>query len=259
MRSVGRLPPMTPDSTCAERANDTIGAMVQLSRSEAWSDLPSFSGTLILSPHSDDAALSLGALVAADRLPRPITLVTVFGSTTFGDGGRREHVREASSLRRSEDAEFCTALDLTLEYWDFPDACVRHPELPIGELFRRAERDNDLPRALSDRLAALASAYSSSLQLAPTGIGGHMDHVLLAEAARRSLGETRAGYADQPYALAMSKDRRRIAAGAILNSRTMALKREAASFYRSQPAARRLVSALGGLPAESLCEWVTVP
>jgi LmbE family N-acetylglucosaminyl deacetylase len=252
---------MTPGLTCAEGANDTVGAKIPLSRSEAWSDLPSFSGTVILSPHSDDAALSLGALLAADRLPRPITLVTVFGSTTFGEGGRREHVREASSLRRSEDAEFCNALDLTLEYWHFPDACVRHPELPIGELFRRAERDNDLSRALSDRLAALASDYSSSLQLAPTGTGGHMDHVLLAKAAGRSLGETRAGYADQPYALGLGHDpdRRRIVAGAILSSRTIALKREAASFYRSQPAARRLVSALGGLPAESLCEWVTVP
>ena len=75
--------------------------------------------TVVLSPHFDDAALSVAALVR--RLPRPLTVVTVFGGpppegspvswwdATCGFSS----AAEAYACRRAEDARACALLERT--------------------------------------------------------------------------------------------------------------------------------------------------
>ncbi|MFD4985316.1 PIG-L deacetylase family protein [Streptomyces sp. NPDC058374] len=83
--------------------------------------------TVVLSPHFDDAALSVAGLVR--RLPRPLTVVTVFGGPPpdgapvswwdatcgFSSAG------EAYACRRAEDARACALLDAEQTLLPDPD------------------------------------------------------------------------------------------------------------------------------------------
>ncbi|GAA2532840.1 hypothetical protein GCM10010295_14020 [Streptomyces intermedius] len=83
--------------------------------------------TVVLSPHFDDAALSVAALVR--RLPRPLTVVTVFGGpppegspvswwdTTCGFSS----AAEAYACRRAEDARACALLEAEQTLLPNPD------------------------------------------------------------------------------------------------------------------------------------------
>ncbi|MFC8076881.1 PIG-L deacetylase family protein [Streptomyces sp. NPDC057307] len=83
--------------------------------------------TVILSPHFDDAVLSLAGLIP--QLPGPVTIVTVYG----GEPGSHHPVswwdtvcgfstaREAYRARRAEDARACELLGVESVVLDHPD------------------------------------------------------------------------------------------------------------------------------------------
>ncbi|WP_330177464.1 PIG-L family deacetylase [Streptomyces sp. NBC_01498] len=83
--------------------------------------------TVVLSPHFDDAALSLGGLVP--RLPGPVTVVTVYGGepashhpVSWWDGVCGfSTAREAYRARRAEDARACALLGVDSVVLDHPD------------------------------------------------------------------------------------------------------------------------------------------
>ncbi|WP_405606944.1 PIG-L deacetylase family protein [Streptomyces sp. NBC_01508] len=84
-------------------------------------------GTVILSPHFDDAALSLAGLIP--RLPGPVTVVTVYG----GEPASHHRVswwdsvcgfstaREAYRSRLTEDARACALMGVGSVALDHPD------------------------------------------------------------------------------------------------------------------------------------------
>src|ERR1700674_5617960 len=65
---------------------------------------------VVLQPHPDDAALSIGGLLA--RLRRDVTLLTIFG-------GSRGGIRD---LRESEDFEFARLVNAHLCYLNYPES-----------------------------------------------------------------------------------------------------------------------------------------
>lgn len=149
---------------------------------------------VVLSPHLDDAALSLGAMIErASRLGSEVTVLTVFS----GDPASNEPaaswdracgfatVGEAARARREEDRRACAIMGASPSWLSFPY------EDPQG--VRSAE---GIWSAVTARLAG------ADLVLTPGFPLQHPDHVWLTQLVleRMSIGIPVALYVEQPYA-----------------------------------------------------------
>ena len=195
----------------------------------------------VVSPHLDDAVLSLGAALAgaAGSGAAEITIVTVLAgdpaaAIPAGEWDARAGFRwagEAALARRDEDREACRIIGATSVPLPFPDRQYEpeHDADAIWEALRRA-------------------VEGAGLALVPGGPLLHEDHAWVASlVARRGLVDCRLGwYAEQPYALHPQ------AAGLVespdwesfaVTPAERLRKLRACSAYRSQ------VPLLGGMPA----------
>ncbi|HVR28384.1 MAG TPA: PIG-L family deacetylase [Thermoanaerobaculia bacterium] len=172
---------------------------------------------LYLSPHFDDAAFSCGAQIhARARRGERVLVVTVFAGaappperwSSFAASLHRLWGLDRDdpvAPRRAEERRALDVLGASGLELDLPDAIYRadaagRPLYPtLRSLFRR-ERAED--RALQAALeAALRELPESPFVAAPLAIGDHVDHRMVARAARASVP---AGalwlYEDYPYA-----------------------------------------------------------
>lgn len=186
---------------------------------------------VVLSPHLDDAVLSCGALMthAVQRTHvRVATFFTRAGLPPYTLSGRRylHHAgqRDAGRLfrdRRAEDREVLERLGADWLHLGLVDGLFRRKPRPAGERAdwvrrvlpepahvyptyrghlakgRISPHDADTLACARACLAELASAPGTVL-LAPLGVGGHVDHVLVRTAAALS-GEPVVYYSDFPY------------------------------------------------------------
>ena len=183
---------------------------------------------LFLSPHYDDIALSAGATVRrlADLGRAPETLI-VFGSepdpgvglSPFASAmhqGWGLATSEVIARRRAEEDNASRAIGATVRLLPFHDAIYRgHNYLSDDDLFSTpAPAEANLPDQIVASLG-LPEAPADSIRLyAPLGIGNHVDHQLVFNAAA-SLAD--AGwdvwfYEDVPYALREGARQRRLEA-----------------------------------------------
>lgn len=206
---------------------------------------------LAVSPHLDDAALSVGAGLAMLSAGRPVTVLTVFA----GDPGpelspvaRRHHDRcrldgDAVGVRRAEDRRAMAELGAEAIHGDFPDAVYRSG--PGGgwvcetddDMFTAPPDDPGLDRQISKLLSGVIDVTAAALLLGPMGIGGHVDHVL----ARRAVVRAAAAHGlpllcwqDEPYASWSPPAPDHAAVRVPYTRRSLAAKLAAVGCYRSQ-------------------------
>ncbi len=182
--------------------------------------------TVCLSPHFDDAALSLGGLLhrrAATGLG--VLVVTVCAApppgalSAFaaahhrrwgaGVGGERSAAAAMTATRRTEDEAALAALGVDGRWLEIPDAIYRSvpggrwPYADPDSLFGPVdELEHELFRSLTATLAALPGIGRDTEVVAPLAVGGHVDHRLVRAAAEAWRGR-RQGlryYEDWPYA-----------------------------------------------------------
>lgn len=184
------------------------------------SELPLDGGgeSAILSPHADDAAFSLGGLLQRDLIPRPITLITLFGRSNYcKQTGFRTDWRSNTVRRRAEDEAFARFHRLELRYLELPEASIRQQDRAV----RRWRRPPASPW-LGEALAAELSARPFRFVWIPLALGNHQDHVLTEQVATplaRAAGLTRLYYEDLPYAAAQSERQIRWRAAAVEGAR----------------------------------------
>jgi LmbE family N-acetylglucosaminyl deacetylase len=193
---------------------------------------------VVLSPHLDDAVLSCGALMTYARKRMPVTVATFFTEAaapphTFSARCylRQTGAHDAERLYLARQAEDRGVLDGAQIDWfhaGLPEALFRRrtqprlswlplasrliPELshvyPTYRLHivggRVSPPDADTLRHVLDAIDHLPSV-SSTLFLAPTAVGGHVDHVLVRTAAGLSRKRV-AYYSDFPYNMRHSAD-----------------------------------------------------
>ncbi len=168
---------------------------------------------IYLSPHLDDIVLSCGGMVW-EQVQRgaQVDIWTIFsGDAPPGDLApfaqelheRWGTGREASAVRRAEDAAACQSLGAQHHHLNYPDCVYRY--LPEGSpliadneaLFKTPL---DVQQALVDEIAqVLAVNLPRRARLAcPLSIGGHIDHRIVRAAAEK-LGRRLYFFADYPY------------------------------------------------------------
>lgn len=151
---------------------------------------------VILSPHLDDAVLSLGALISREvRAGKTVEVVSCFTA------GPPLETIEASkrvfgdySMRRSEDERALEVLGATHRWLDLHERIWRDPPLPTSRstfpthVFRTPGRMEDFRelRAIRAAIGGLLDAGAKTI-LAPLAIGHHVDHVEVALAALREV------------------------------------------------------------------------
>ena len=151
----------------------------------------------VLSPHLDDAILSLGAAIAHTRAE--VTVVTVFAgdpdsTEPAGEWDSRAGFRtegEAARARRREDELACR------------DVGARPVWLPFGDHQYQRDDDETVAAAVEQAVGAAETVLVPAFPLL------HDDHArLLALVERNGLGGRRLGrYVEQPYAAVWSDSR----------------------------------------------------
>ena len=165
---------------------------------------------VVLSPHLDDAALSLGStLTRWAQQDLDIVIINVFSESTFAPRAARESHQDIASLRRAEDQAFTDSLGSRVTVVD-----LRKSDAPL-------RLGNDAPLMLeppwpqtadTELLSHLVDMFrpwvTAPLVCVPAGVGGHVDHCVVRKAAER-LWPTSSllYYEDQPYAALMSSER----------------------------------------------------
>ena len=206
---------------------------------------------LVLSPHLDDAVLSCAALLgaAADtsspaaphhtarpkRAPQHVvaTVFTEAGPGPWPPLGRRiagaaGHADPHRSLaaRREEDLTALGGLGVHVQHLGFTEAPYRragdrrhgrwlYPTFRYDALRGRVSRaDRGLAARLRGALEQLFARERASVVLAPLGIGRHVDHLLVRDAAasaERPPGCALVYYSDFPYWSRAAPDARFVA------------------------------------------------
>jgi LmbE family N-acetylglucosaminyl deacetylase len=166
---------------------------------------------VILSPHLDDAVLSLGGLIAREvAVGRTVEVVSCFTSGPPLDTISPERrVFGDYSMRRAEDERARQILGASYRWLDLHERIWREPPLPRTRsvfptyVFRTPPKMDDFSELKTIR-AAIAQ-IDAPVIYAPLGIGHHVDHVEVALAALREvLGSgafERIRFYEDPYAL----------------------------------------------------------
>ncbi|MFG3346141.1 PIG-L deacetylase family protein [Streptomyces sp. NPDC048018] len=192
---------------------------------------------LVLSPHPDDAVLSCGALLGLLPDRSAVTVMTVFTEAAPPPHtlSARQFLRQTGAVnaeelyveRRAEDQAVLKQLGVDRFQGGFVDGLFRRVPAPrrgrrlAGRLLpefdhvyptyrlhlsrgRISPRDAETVRQVTDTVRELLP-HGRGLVLAPLGVGGHADHLLVRTAAARS-GLPVVYYSDFPYNMQAAPD-----------------------------------------------------
>jgi LmbE family N-acetylglucosaminyl deacetylase len=167
---------------------------------------------IYLSPHLDDAALSAGGflydqastgntveiwtMVCGFPPPGELTPRAQLEHFVWGTGTMEETVK----LRRAEDVKAARILGAKPVHFDIPDCIYRrgpddeplYPDIFVLPHPAEAQLPDQIAQTLAPRLRA------DDRVICQLGIGGHVDHILVRQAAER-LGRPLWYAADMPY------------------------------------------------------------
>lgn len=176
---------------------------------------------IVLSPHYDDAALSLGGTIAQLALSgEPVTVATVFGGkpdlSKLSPFAASIHARPGGApdlvaLRQQEEAEALAILGAEGRPGDYLDCIYRRDENGTRWLYDSqaslfgpiASVERGLSFELAQVIASLAGRPDSCVLYAPLAVGRHVDHQHLHRAGLLLLdnGYRVRFYEDFPYVL----------------------------------------------------------
>lgn len=153
--------------------------------------------SVIIAPHADDAALSIGCLLSASTDRKHI--ITCLSRSLEDD-----FQTEQTAIRTAEERGFANAINADVAFLGLPDSNYRQQP---WQTF-----DHTLPAAILDALTMLLAAKIKRLSpidrlFIPLAVGLHPDHLLCYYAALRSLGLVPQPptqlyfYQDIPYAM----------------------------------------------------------
>jgi LmbE family N-acetylglucosaminyl deacetylase len=169
--------------------------------------LPQHFNTVMLSPHSDDIALSLGAFLLGMPSALHINIITAFSISECTADDSIKDSAVVSSIRKAEDVDFANSLGRHIEvrWLDRQDAPLRL-HIPDEAVFssKPSYMSWNEVQYLTDKMKEEYNNFD--LLFAPMGLGKHIDHIVVRNAALELLkdGFPLVFYEDIPYAADLS-------------------------------------------------------
>ncbi len=162
------------------------------------------SSVLVISPHCDDAAFSIGGIIKKYSYKDvKFTILTCFSKSKYMIGNTTATIEEISSMRKKEDHDFyrlCHTANVRLLYLDLPEAPLRKNRA-AKHIFssKLTEDENILITQLARTIALLMK--NDTLLLFPSAVGGHIDHVIVNKACSylAKQHKNHMQYLDLPY------------------------------------------------------------
>ena len=143
--------------------------------------------TVVLSPHIDDAAFSVGSMILEQRF-LSVTVINVFTVSRCTVDDWEMDAENVSSLRKAEDDRFFQPLCLgaSRRYLGRLDAPLRLkiPDTQVCRMPAPAWGDIEVEQV---RCSAMNLVTPDALLVAPLGLGGHIDHMVVRMAAGKML------------------------------------------------------------------------
>jgi hypothetical protein len=197
-------------------------------------------GTILVSPHPDDVAFSVGGTILTSFFPRPLLIATPFTRSIYAP--RRAAGRDVdtiSHLRETEDLAFARSTGSRYVRWNLPTSALSSdmrsgtfPLICLSTLFlgwpsprgplelglerissttpsrirhlilQRAARLDNRYIGFKTAISRLHSVFPDSILVSPLGIGNHLDHLIATWACRslRHRVQKMYFYEDLPYA-----------------------------------------------------------
>ncbi|KPL81392.1 hypothetical protein SE18_22355 [Herpetosiphon geysericola] len=204
---------------------------------------------ICLSPHFDDAALSLGgALAGWHAAGERCLIVTICSAPPSGELNsfaaylheRWGAASDPIAIRRAEDQAAADRLGADLLFLEQHDAIYRHAAYDSVEAIFGTPMPNDLLwESLTSQLQDLAKQYPAAQWYAPLAVGNHVDHQITHGVAAKVLSNV-GWYEDLPYSARNNAREHRLAQvqptldQVIQIEQTLATKLAAVADYASQ-------------------------
>ncbi len=169
---------------------------------------------VVLSPHFDDAPLSLGqSMLNGELASERVVVGIIFGRTNwqrwFHPTPRRTPI--VSAIRRAEEMVNARRFGYRCRVARLPEVILRTGEMDSATFLDPSSNPipDDLDGSMISDIEAVIQPWISGADriIAPLGVGGHLDHRLVREAARGLVDADRLEfYEDRPYASYASDD-----------------------------------------------------
>jgi LmbE family N-acetylglucosaminyl deacetylase len=157
---------------------------------------------IIVSPHPDDAALSCGGRMLGDASLLVLNVFTKTAWWRFKDGD----IATIQACRRAEEDLVSRLSGAAMTALDIPEALLRGHRMQDVFTAAPGERDAQVSTKIRNAVAATAHQHSLAHWFLPLGVGNHIDHRIVRDAARDALSHANVKpshlhfYEDLPYA-----------------------------------------------------------
>ncbi|MEH2369443.1 hypothetical protein [Nostoc sp.] len=163
---------------------------------------------LLISPHSDDLALSVGGCLLATNwwANVPKTAVTVFVDSIHAPYSKIIGQQAITMLRKQEDRQFADECNLDLIQLPLGEAMTRGYS-SVDSLFEYGDpRQDPHYERTGQLLADIIASRPWSAVIAPLGIGKHIEHVMVRMLCQDLNIKPLLLYEDLPYAADYDND-----------------------------------------------------
>lgn len=159
--------------------------------------------TILVSPHSDDIAYSIGGSLLQDFFMKPVLMVTVFTRSNYSPNIKTNDIEISSKIRQSEDIEFINKVKIDYQSFQFSEPPLRG--YSHNNMFECNNPALDpIYSEVYNSLRKLIKSYPCELIVAPIGLGNHIDHIMICDICHKISRENNIKiifYEDLPYAL----------------------------------------------------------
>lgn len=162
--------------------------------------------TILISPHSDDIAFSIGGSLLQNYFTRPILMVTIFSRSNYSPCIKMSNSEMVSKVRHFEDVDFTNKLDIEFQSFNFSEPTLRgHSRKNI--FVNNNTISDPIYIDVYHALSKLIKSYQCELIVSPMGLGNHMDHINVSDICLRIAKENNIRiifYEDLHYASRLS-------------------------------------------------------
>ena len=138
---------------------------------------------LLLSPHADDIAYSIGGIVAQLSPRANLRLMTIFGHSgwALSQAMCEQSAGAISAEREREDREYCVRWSIDYDLLHCPDSFVMGYDAATE--LRISVTEDPRTEGVVDLILNSVACSQPEVVLAPCGLGGHVDHQIVRVAA----------------------------------------------------------------------------